>query len=92
MSDSCAEDIIYRLTKAEVLAGTNQLGISEERVTDDVVMLIKIRVSLGLLNWPEVAKSTLQESIRDPLRLVFYPSSIWCKYGDSHFQEWLSSN
>ena len=92
MSDSCAEDIIYRLTKAEVLAGANQLGISEERVTDDVVMLVKIRVSLGLLNWPEVAKSTLRESIGDPLRLVFYPSSIWCEYGNSHFQEWLSSN
>ena len=92
MSDSCAEDIIYRLTKDEVLVGANQLGISEERVTDDVVMLVKIRVSLGLLNWPEVAKSTLQESIRDQLRLVFYPSSIWGEDGNAHFQEWLSSN
>ena len=92
MSDSCAEDIISRLTKDEVLAGANQLGISEERITGDVVMLVKIRVSLGLCNWPEVVNSTFREFVREPLRLVFYPSSIWCKYGDSHFQEWLSSN
>ena len=91
MSYSCAEDIISRLTNDEALAGANQLGISEEWITDDVVMLVKIRVSLGLRNWPEMAKSTLRKSIRDPLRLVF-PSCIWWEDDNAHFQEWLSSN
>ena len=91
MTESYAEGIIYRLTKDEILAGANQLGISEEKITDDVVMLVKIRVSLGLRNWPEVAKSTLRESTRDPLRLVF-PSCIWRKDDNARFHAWLSSN
>jgi len=89
--ESYAEGIIYRLTKDEILAGANQLGISEEKITDNVVMLVKIRVSLGLRNWPEVAKSTFRESTRDPLRLVF-PSCIWWEDDNACSQERLSSN
>ena len=92
MFGNCTEDIIYRLTKNEVLAGANQLGISEEQITEDVVMLVKIRVSLGIRNLPEVVKNTLRESIGDPLRLVLYPSYIWREDSNANFQEWLSSN
>ena len=91
MTESYAEGIIYRLTKDEILAGANQLGISEEKITDNVVVLVKIRVSLGLRNWPEVAKSTFRESTRDPLRLVF-PSCIWWEDDNACSQERLSSN
>lgn len=92
MSASRAEDIFSRLTKDEVLAGANQLGISEEQITDDAVMLVKIRVSLGLRNWPEVVNSTSREFIREPLRLVFYPFFIWWEDGKVYFPKWLSSN
>ena len=91
MTESYTEGIIYRLTKDEILAGANQLGISEEKITDNVVMLVKIRVSLGLRNWPEVAKSTFRESTRDPLRLVF-PFCIWWEDDNARSQARLSSN
>jgi len=91
VTESYAEGIIYRLTKDEILAGTNQLGISEKQMTDDVVELVAIRVRLGLRNWPAVAKSTFREPTKDPLRLVF-PSCIWWEDDNAHFQERLSSN
>lgn len=42
-SESYAEEIISRLTKDEVLAGGNKLGISKEQITDDLVELVKIK-------------------------------------------------
>jgi hypothetical protein len=91
VTESCAEGIIYRLTKDEILAGANQLGISEKQMADNVVELVAIRVGLGLRNWPEVAKSTFRESTRDPLRLVF-PSCIWWEDDNARSQARLSSN
>jgi hypothetical protein len=91
VTESCTEGIIYRLTKDEILAGANQLGISEKQMADDIVELVAIRVGLGLRNWPEVAKSTFRESTRDPLRLVF-PSCIWWEDDNAHSQARLSSN
>ena len=91
MTESYAERIINGLTKDEILAGANQLGISEKLMVDDVFELVAVRVSLGLQNWPEVAKSTFRESIRDPLRLVF-PSCIWWTVDNARSQIWLSSN
>lgn len=91
MTESYAEEIIYRLTKDEILAGANQLGISEKQMADDVFELVAVRVSLGLRNWPEVAKSTFRESTRDPLRLVF-PSCIWWEDDNARSQARLSSN
>ena len=91
MTESYAEGIIYRLTKDEILAGANQLGISEKQMADDVFELVAVRISLGLQSWPEVAKSTFRESTRDPLRLVF-PSCIWRKDDNARFHARLSSN
>jgi len=43
------------LTKDEVLACANELGISKEPVTDDVIEPLKRRVSLEFSNWPAVS-------------------------------------
>jgi hypothetical protein len=91
VTESYTEGIIYRLTKDEILAGANQLGISEKQMADDVVELVAVRVSLGLRNWPDVAKSTFSESTREPLRLVF-PSCIWWEDDNARSQARLSSN
>ena len=73
------------LTKDDVLACANELGISKEQVTGDVIKLVKRRVSLGLGNWPEVVKSALREAIKCPLGLVCYPSCFWWQDGRCTF-------
>ena len=37
MSDSYEEDVIFMVTKDDVLACANEFGISKERVTDNVI-------------------------------------------------------
>ena len=85
MSERREKDIIFTLTKDDVLACANELGMSEEQVTDDVIELVKRRVSLGLGNWREVVKSALREVIECPLGLVCYPSCFWWKDGKCNF-------
>ncbi len=85
VSKSYGEDIIFMLTKDDVLACANELGISKERVTDSVIEQVERRVSLGIGNWPGVVKSALKEIIGCPLGLVCYPSCFWWKDGKCNF-------
>jgi len=77
VSDSHEEDAIFMLTKDQVLACANELGIPREQVTDDMIEFVRKRVKLGLHHWPDVVKSALKEAIECPLRLVCYPSCSW---------------
>ena len=82
MSHSYEEDIILLLTKDEVLACANELGISKEQVTDDVIGLVRMTV---FCHWREVIKSTLKEAIECPLGLACYPSCAWWEDGKCTF-------
>jgi len=64
VAQSYGEDIIFSLTKDEVLACANELGRSKEQVTDDVIEPLKRRVSLEFSNWPAVVKSALKETFK----------------------------
>ena len=59
MAQSYGEDIISTLTKDDVLACANELGISKEQVTDDVIEPLRRRVSLEFSNWPAVVINPL---------------------------------
>ena len=85
MSERYGENIIFMLTKDEVLACAVKLGIPKEQVTDNVLKLVKWRVSIALGNWPEVIKSALKEAIECPLGLVCYPSCFWWQDGKCTF-------
>jgi hypothetical protein len=85
MSESYGEEVIFMLTKDDVLTCATDLGIPKEQVTDDVIELVKRSVSLGLSNWPEVIKSALKEAIKCPLGLVCYPSCFWWQDGKCTF-------
>ncbi len=85
MSERCGEDVIFMLTEAEVLTCVTELGISNEPVTDDVIELVKGRVSLAFGNWPEVVKSALHETIKCPLKLACYLSCFWWQDGKCIF-------
>ena len=73
---------MFTVTKNDVLACANELGIPEEQVTDDVVELVKERVSQGLCGWREAIKDMVKEAINEeavvcPLGMVCSPSCAW---------------
>ena len=90
MAESGKEDIIlmaiFAVTKGDILACANELGISEEQVTDEVIELVKEKVSQGLGDWREVIKGIAKETIKEeaikcPLGLVCSPSCTWREVG-----------
>ncbi len=73
---------VLMVTRDDVLAGANELGIPEEQVTNDVIELVKERVSQGLDGWRAVIKEMVKDAIekgaiRCPLGLVCSPSCAW---------------
>ena len=85
MSEIYEEDIIFLLTKDDVLACANELGISKEQVTGDVVELVKSKATLEFRHWPEIVKGLLKEATKCQLGLVCYPSCFWWKDGKCIF-------
>ena len=95
MSESSKEDIllmaVFMVTRDDVLASANELGIPEEQVTDDVIELVKGKVSQGLHDWREAIKGVVKEAIskeavdkeaiKCPLGMVCSPSCAWREVG-----------
>ena len=79
MSSNYEENIIFVLTKDDILACTKELGLSKEQVTDDVIALVKSRVNLEFRHWPEIVKDILEKVTKCPLGLVCFPSCFWWK-------------
>ena len=79
MAKGSGEEIIFMLTKDKVLACADELGISKEQVTDNVVELVKSRIGLEFHHWPEIVRGLLTEVTKCPLGLVCYPSCFWWK-------------
>jgi len=86
VSESGKKDIILMwlltVTEDDVLACANELGMSEEQVTDDVIELVKYKFSQGLLDWPEVIKGVVKEAFECPLGMVCSPYCSWREVGE----------
>ncbi len=91
MAESSKEDIlvmaILKVTKDDVLASANELGIPKEQVTDDVIELVKEKVSQVLIHWSEVIEDIVKEALKKeaiecPLGLVCSPSCAWREVGE----------
>ena len=85
MKESRDENIVLMalmvLTKDDVLAGASEVGMSEEEVTEDLIELVKDRVSQGLAGWREGVKDMVREALKCPLGLVCSPSCAWREVG-----------
>jgi len=85
MAANSKEDIIlmalFMVTKDDVLACADELGMSKEQVTDDVIALVKEKVSQDLDGWQEVIRGMVKEAIRCPLGLSCSPSCAWREVG-----------
>lgn len=90
MAESGKQDILvmalFMVTRDDVLACANELGIPEEQVTDDVIELVKEKISQGLGDWREIVKGIVKETIKKddikcPLGLVCSPSCAFREVG-----------
>jgi hypothetical protein len=76
---------LLALTRDDVLACASELGMSEEQVTEDVIELVKKKVSHDLTKWREAVKGMVKEAIKCPLGLVCSPSCPWREAGECTF-------
>lgn len=87
VSKGSERDIIFMLTKGDILACANELGISKEQVTDDVIELVKDKVGQGLGDCREVIRGMVKDAFRKeafqcPLGLVCSPFCAWREAGE----------
>ena len=91
MAESSKQDILvmalFMVTRADVLSCSNELGIAEEQVTDDVIELVKEKVSQGLGDWRDgvrgIVKATIEkELIKCPLGMVCSLSCAFRQVGE----------
>ena len=58
------DEVVFILTKEDVLSCAQELDISEQAITDDVLRQVKKGVEFGLEFWSEVVKDALTEAVK----------------------------
>lgn len=56
---------IFMVTRNDVLVCADELGVSREQITDDVVEQVKEEVSQEIGKWREAVKDMVKETIED---------------------------
>ena len=60
-----AEDIIFVLTKEDVLECARMKGIPEDAITDDVLRQVRKMVDSGLMCWSEVVMTAIDFALKN---------------------------
>jgi hypothetical protein len=81
MLEKNQENIIFILTKDDILACARELKIPEEQVADETIELVKDKINREFGRWPEIVKEVLTQVSRCPLGLTCFPSCCWWKEG-----------
>jgi len=58
------ENVVFILTKEDVLACAKEMAIPEEMITDDVLDQVKKNVMWGREGWPEVMKQAINMALK----------------------------
>ena len=58
------KDVVFVLTREDVIACAKEMDIPEEAITDDVLRQVKKGVDWGMEFWSEVVKSAITEAIK----------------------------
>ena len=58
------KDIIFVLTREDVIECAQEMGISEETITDDVLCQVRKGVEWGLECWSEVMKEAINMALK----------------------------
>ena len=59
----CGKDIIFVLSREDVIECASEMGIAEEAITDDVLYQVKKGVEFGLECWSDVVKTAISEAL-----------------------------
>ncbi len=78
---------LFVITKGSVLDCANEVGVPEEQLTDDLIELVRQRISQVLGDWRESVRGMVKETIKKeavkcPLGLVCSPSCAYRQVGE----------
>ena len=59
-----AGEVVFILTREDVIACAKEMGIPKKAITDDVFHRVKRGVEFGLECWSEVIKTALDEAFK----------------------------
>jgi len=59
-----SQDLVFVLTKEDIIACAKEMGIHEEEITDDVLSHIKDGVQLALVGCTEVVKAAISYALK----------------------------
>jgi hypothetical protein len=59
-----AEDVVFILTKEDVIECAREMAIPEEAITDDILAQVKKGVEWGLECWSEVVKEAINMALK----------------------------
>ena len=74
--------LVFTVTRKDVLAWSNELGVPLAQVTDEVVQMLKQKIQQDTANWRELFECMVKEAIKCPLGLVCSPSCPWREVGE----------
>ena len=60
-----AHDVVYLLTKEDVIACAKEMGIPEEVITDDILYKVKKGIEGAWEGWTEVIKAAISYALKD---------------------------
>ena len=85
MTDNNNENIILMallmVTRDDILSCADELGMSEDEITEELVEAVREKVGQGLNGWREAVREMVKEAIKCPLGLVCSPSCAWREVG-----------
>ncbi len=59
------KDVIFVLTKEDVMECAKELGIPEEAITDDILYQVRKGVDAGLECWSDVVKDAINFALKN---------------------------
>ena len=60
-----ASEVVFILTREDVIGVVKEMGIPEETITDDVFHKVKKGVESAWEGWPEVVKAAISYALKD---------------------------
>ena len=60
-----ANDVVYLLTREDVLSCAREMGIPEEVINDDILYKVKKGLEGGWEGWTEVTKEAISQALKD---------------------------
>lgn len=85
MSQHNDEDVIFILTKSDILAYAQTIKIPPGQLSGETIELVKDKITREFGRWPEIVKEVVIQVSQCPLNLTCFPSCCWWKEGRCTF-------